>query len=106
MGQHRGRRSFALWYISPPANTSLRPQLHNEDIFKWDIALIVLNKDSAYYGGYFKARMTFPQNYPYSPPGTFDVCYHSDLLSLVARLADMLFSSHLPVTPLDRDFAY
>lgn len=23
-----------------------------------------------YYGGYFKARMTFPKNYPHSPPGT------------------------------------
>ncbi|KAJ5461401.1 Ubiquitin carrier protein [Penicillium daleae] len=43
-------------------------ELHNDDIFKWDIALIVLNKDSVYYGGYFKARMTFPKNYPYAPP--------------------------------------
>ncbi|GLI79349.1 ubiquitin-conjugating enzyme subunit [Penicillium ochrochloron] len=43
-------------------------ELHEENIFKWDVALIVLNKDSMYYGGYFKARMTFPQNYPYSPP--------------------------------------
>jgi len=24
-----------------------------------------------YYGGYFKARLTFPKNYPYSPPGTY-----------------------------------
>ncbi|KAF3396341.1 Ubiquitin-conjugating enzyme E2-34 kDa [Penicillium rolfsii] len=43
-------------------------ELHEENIFKWDVALIVLNKDSLYYGGYFKARMTFPQNYPYAPP--------------------------------------
>ena len=34
------------------------------------MALIVLNPDSLYYGGYFKAKMTFSKNYPYSPPGT------------------------------------
>lgn len=42
--------------------------LINENIFQWSVALIVLNPDSLYYGGYFKARMTFPPNYPYSPP--------------------------------------
>jgi len=45
-----------------------RSQLHNDDIFKWDVALIVLNRDSLYYGGYFKATMSFPSNYPYAPP--------------------------------------
>lgn len=35
------------------------------------MALIVLNPDSLYYGGYFKAKMTFPKNYPYDPPGTY-----------------------------------
>ena len=30
---------------------------------------MVLNPDSLYHGGYFKAKMTFPKNYPYSPPG-------------------------------------
>jgi ubiquitin-conjugating enzyme E2 R len=44
-------------------------QLNNEDIFDWNVALIVLNPDSLYYGGYFKANMTFPPNYPYAPPG-------------------------------------
>ncbi|KAJ5146345.1 uncharacterized protein N7515_000909 [Penicillium bovifimosum] len=43
-------------------------QLHNDDIFKWDVALIVINPDSLYYGGYFKASMSFPSNYPYAPP--------------------------------------
>ncbi|KAF7589949.1 hypothetical protein BBP40_003488 [Aspergillus hancockii] len=42
--------------------------LEDEDIFKWTIGLIVLNPDSLYYGGYFKASMKFPQNYPFSPP--------------------------------------
>lgn len=42
--------------------------LVNENIYDWSVALIVLNPDSAYYGGYFKARMAFPHNYPYQPP--------------------------------------
>lgn len=42
--------------------------LINENILEWSVALIVLNPDSAYYGGYFKAKMSFPKNYPYSPP--------------------------------------
>lgn len=45
--------------------------LHEEDIFKWDIALIVLNPESLYYGGYLRASISFPKNYPYSPPGMF-----------------------------------
>lgn len=44
-------------------------QLNEEDIYRWNIALIVLNPDSLYYGGYFKAIMTFPKDYPYTPPG-------------------------------------
>ncbi|GAM36553.1 ubiquitin conjugating enzyme [Talaromyces pinophilus] len=43
-------------------------ELNNEDIFRWNVALIVLNPDSLYYNGYFKAVMEFPKNYPYSPP--------------------------------------
>ena len=43
-------------------------QLINENIFEWSVALIVLNPDSVYYGGYFKAKMKFPKNYPYTPP--------------------------------------
>lgn len=42
--------------------------LINENIFNWSVVLIVLNPDSAYYGGYFKCRMSFPHNYPFSPP--------------------------------------
>lgn len=48
------------------------PQLHEDNVFEWDIALIVLNPDSLYYGGYFKAKMSFPKNYPYAPPGMLD----------------------------------
>jgi len=42
--------------------------LVNDEVFKWSVGLIVLNPDSLYYGGYFKAIMTFPKNYPFSPP--------------------------------------
>ena len=41
-----------------------------EDLYNWTIALIVINPDSLYYGGYFKAKMSFPTDYPYKPPGT------------------------------------
>ncbi|EPS37645.1 hypothetical protein H072_8667 [Dactylellina haptotyla CBS 200.50] len=68
----------------------------SDDLFLWDVAIIVLNPTSLYYGGYFKAskhtnaqtpngtnrsnrflsflfvllqaELKFPKNYPYSPP--------------------------------------
>jgi len=43
-------------------------ELINENVFEWSVALIVLNPDSLYYGGYFNSKLTFPKNYPYSPP--------------------------------------
>ncbi|KAL8908441.1 MAG: hypothetical protein Q9171_005460 [Xanthocarpia ochracea] len=43
-------------------------ELQNDDILNWTIALIIINPDSLYYGGYFLANMKFPSNYPYSPP--------------------------------------
>ncbi|KAK5166287.1 Ubiquitin-conjugating enzyme subunit [Saxophila tyrrhenica] len=42
--------------------------LINDNVFEWSVALIVLNPDSLYYGGYFKATMKFGPNYPYEPP--------------------------------------
>ncbi|KAL8867240.1 MAG: hypothetical protein Q9174_005790 [Haloplaca sp. 1 TL-2023] len=42
--------------------------LKADDIFNWKIALIIINPDSLYYGGYFLASMKFPSNYPYAPP--------------------------------------
>ncbi|KAF9733561.1 hypothetical protein PMIN06_002800 [Paraphaeosphaeria minitans] len=43
-------------------------ELINDHVFEWSVALIVLNPDSLYYGGYFKAKLTFPKTYPYQPP--------------------------------------
>jgi hypothetical protein len=44
-------------------------ELVNDNILHWRVALIVLNPDSLYHGGYFVANMKFPENYPFSPPG-------------------------------------
>lgn len=43
-------------------------ELDNDNIFYWKIGIMVLNKESLYYGGYFKGRMRFPADYPFSPP--------------------------------------
>jgi ubiquitin-conjugating enzyme E2 R len=43
-------------------------ELINESIFEWKVALIVINPDSIYHGGFFTAKMTFPKTYPFSPP--------------------------------------
>jgi len=42
--------------------------IDEDNIYHWNLALMVLNPDSLYYGGYFKAQMTFPKDYPYKPP--------------------------------------
>jgi hypothetical protein len=44
--------------------------LINENIYEWSVALIVLNPDSPYYGGYFKCRMAFPHNASSALSGT------------------------------------
>jgi len=43
-------------------------ELVNDNVFHWKVALLVLNPESQYYGGYFLANMVFPTNYPFSPP--------------------------------------
>jgi ubiquitin-conjugating enzyme E2 R len=43
-------------------------ELDEGAIYKWSIGLMVINPDSAFNGGYFKAEMTFTDNYPFSPP--------------------------------------
>ncbi|KAI0897862.1 ubiquitin-conjugating enzyme/RWD-like protein [Annulohypoxylon nitens] len=42
--------------------------LVNDNILRWRLGLIVVNPDSAFNGGYFKAEMTFTDDYPYLPP--------------------------------------
>jgi len=43
-------------------------ELNGGALFKWNIALMVINSDSAFDGAYFKAEMTFTDKYPFSPP--------------------------------------
>lgn len=47
---------------------SFHISLADDDIYRWNIGVMVLSKDSPYHGGYFKAQMIFPLDYPYSPP--------------------------------------
>lgn len=52
-------------------------------LFRWDVGLMVVNPDSAFNGGYFKAEMTFTDTYPISPP-TFKFLrpiYHPNIYS-------------------------
>ncbi|KIW20603.1 hypothetical protein PV08_01178 [Exophiala spinifera] len=42
--------------------------IDEDNMLHWNIALMVVNPDSLYYGGYFKAQMNFPKEYPYKPP--------------------------------------
>ena len=44
-----------------------RVSLENDDIFKWEIG-IVGPPGTIYSGGYFKALLSFPQDFPFSPP--------------------------------------
>ncbi|KAI8577609.1 hypothetical protein K450DRAFT_250823 [Umbelopsis ramanniana AG] len=41
--------------------------LKDDNIFLWDVAIIGSPK-TIYEGGYFKATMTFPEDYPFQPP--------------------------------------
>ncbi|PQE16714.1 Ubiquitin-conjugating enzyme E2 protein [Rutstroemia sp. NJR-2017a BBW] len=43
-------------------------ELNEGALFKWTIGLMVINSESAFNGAYFKAEMTFTDNYPYNPP--------------------------------------
>ncbi|CCK71518.1 SCF E2 ubiquitin-protein ligase catalytic subunit CDC34 KNAG_0H01040 [Huiozyma naganishii CBS 8797] len=40
----------------------------DSNIFVWNVGVMVLNEDSLYHGGYFKAQMRFPEDFPFSPP--------------------------------------
>ncbi|EMG47621.1 CDC34 Ubiquitin-conjugating enzyme E2-34 kDa [Candida maltosa Xu316] len=47
---------------------SFHIELDDDNIFLWNIGVMVLNPDSLYHGGYFKGQMRFPQDFPFSPP--------------------------------------
>ncbi|RDL35354.1 Uncharacterized protein BP5553_07285 [Venustampulla echinocandica] len=43
-------------------------ELSDGSLFRWTIGLMVINPESAFNGGYFKAEMTFTDKYPFLPP--------------------------------------
>jgi len=43
-------------------------EVEEGSLFKWNLGLMVINPDSVFNGGYFKAEMTFTDKYPYAPP--------------------------------------
>jgi ubiquitin-conjugating enzyme E2 R len=43
-------------------------EVSESGLFRWDIGLMVVNSESAFNGGYFKAEMTFTDTYPFAPP--------------------------------------
>ncbi|ODV93936.1 hypothetical protein PACTADRAFT_51681 [Pachysolen tannophilus NRRL Y-2460] len=47
---------------------SFHIELENDNIFLWNVGVMVLNEESVYNGGYFKAQMKFPSDFPFSPP--------------------------------------
>ncbi|XP_053974714.1 ubiquitin-conjugating enzyme E2 R2 [Hylaeus anthracinus] len=63
-------RALALEYKSLQEEPveGFRVKLVNEDnMFEWEVAIFG-PPDTLYEGGYFKALMKFPHDYPYSPP--------------------------------------
>ncbi|KAK9318907.1 ubiquitin-conjugating enzyme/RWD-like protein [Lipomyces orientalis] len=50
------------------AMPSFRIELKDGNIYVWNVAVMILNKESIYHGGYFKAEMRFPSDYPFNPP--------------------------------------
>lgn len=46
----------------------LTVEMDEENIYRWNVALMVVNPDSIYAGGYFKCQLQFPKQYPYAPP--------------------------------------
>lgn len=56
--------------LTDPKNgiPSFHIELDDDNIFLWNIGIMVLNKESMYHGGYFKGQMRFPSDFPFSPP--------------------------------------
>lgn len=53
--------------LQKTANDGFSAGLIGDDIFRWEV-IIIGPPETAYEGGYFKARLTFPKDYPMKPP--------------------------------------
>lgn len=63
-------RALALEYKSlqeEPVEGFRVKLLNDDDLFVWEVALFG-PPDTLYQGGYFKAHLKFPTDYPYNPP--------------------------------------
>jgi len=63
-------RALAMEYksvIDEPVEGFRVRLLNDDNLFDWEVAIFG-PPDTLYQGGYFKAHMRFPQDYPYSPP--------------------------------------
>lgn len=72
----------------------LSVQLADEKILFWNVALVIINPDSLYCGGYLKAKLSFPSNYPFSPPGK--TLKHRNILITSSELTQSRFPIHPP----------
>lgn len=93
--------SVEVRLISSPRNGSTLTyfQLEDENVFTWDLAIMITNPDSYYYGGFFKAQMTFPKDYPYKPPGKKPGIHSRDRILTDCRLPfhpSVVAPQHLP----------
>ncbi|ABN67569.1 ubiquitin-conjugating enzyme [Scheffersomyces stipitis CBS 6054] len=62
------QRQFKELTDPKKAIPSFHIELDDDNIFLWNIGIMVLNKDSMYHGGYFKGQMRFPSDFPFAPP--------------------------------------
>lgn len=62
-------RALALEFkhIQEEPVEGFRVKLLDDNLFEWEVAIFG-PPDTLYEGGYFKAHMKFPPDYPYSPP--------------------------------------
>jgi len=69
-------RALALEYKSlqeEPVEGFRVKLVNDEDMFVWEVALFG-PPDTLYQGGYFKAHLKFPSDYPYNPPSVRFLC--------------------------------
>ena len=63
-------KALALEYKSiqeEPVEGFLVKLMKEDELFEWEVAIFG-PPDTPYQGGYFKAQLKFPSDYPYSPP--------------------------------------